>query len=156
MSILKKIIFLLFPILPFSCQTQLEKQGWQRTVVVSQLDTSTVNKKDKELIVVKIPDKDFPHSDSTGKPINKPLLVRDKSLVYLFNVFFRDSVGNIRCEPFQVVTHGLFNSDLAYYKWESDSVCLVKILNHGNLQASYELRYSHKPFSRALRQTYEK
>jgi len=156
MSILKKIIFLLFPILPFSCQTQLEKQGWQRTVVVSQLDTSTVNKKDKELIVVKIPDKDFPDWDSAGKRINKPLSVGGKSSAYIFNVFFRDSVGNIRCEPFQVVTHGLFNSDLAYYKWESDSVCLVKILNHGNVRASYELRYSHNPFSRALRQTYEK
>ena len=56
MSLLKKIIFLLLPILSFSCQTRLEKQGWQRTAIVSQLDTSTI-KKDKELVVQKMHDK---------------------------------------------------------------------------------------------------
>ena len=56
MSFLKKIIFLLLPILSFSCQTRLEKQGWQRTAIVSQLDTSTINKKDKELVCSKLHD----------------------------------------------------------------------------------------------------
>ena len=34
-----------------------------------------------------------------------------------------------------------FNSDIAYYKWESDSVCLVKLLNQGNVQASFKLLF---------------
>ena len=153
MSLLKKIIYLLLPIF-FSCQTQLEKQGWQRTAIVSQLDTSTINRKDKELIIVKFPDNI--DTDSLGKIIRKPFLVQDKSPIYVFNVFVKDSAGKIINEPFPFTMPALPESDLGYYKWESDSVCLVKILNHGNVRASYELRYSHKPFSRGLRQTYEK
>ena len=53
MSLINKIIFSLLLIPSFSCQTQLEKQGWQRTTVVSQLDTSTI-RKDKELVVKKL------------------------------------------------------------------------------------------------------
>jgi hypothetical protein len=34
-----------------------------------------------------------------------------------------------------------FNSDTAYYKWESDSVCLVKLLKNENLQAEVQLTY---------------
>jgi len=153
MSISKKIILLFLPVLSFSCQTQLEKQGWQRSVIVSQLDTSTVNKKDKELIIVKF--QDNIDTDSAGKIINKPFLAQGKSPVYVFNFFFRDSAGKIINEPFPM-TIPAFKSDLGYYKWESDSVCLVKILNHGNVHASYELRYSHNPYSRAFRQTYKK
>ena len=153
MSLLKKIIYLLLPIF-FSCQTQLEKQGWQRTAIVSQLDTSTINRKDKELIIVKFPDNI--DTDSLGKIIRKPFLVQDKSPIYVFNVFVKDSAGKIINEPFPFTMPALPESDLGYYKWESDSVCLVKILNHGNVRASYELRYSQNPFSRALRQTYEK
>ena len=140
MSFLKKIIFLLLPILSFSCQTRLEKQGWQRIAIVFQLDTSTINKKDKELIVVKFPDNDY--TDSLGKIINKPFLVQDKSPVYVFNIFVKDSAGKIINDPFPVITDA-FKSDLAYYKWESDSVCLVKVLKQGNVQASYKLSYFH-------------
>ena len=154
MFILKKIIFLLLPILFFSCQTELEKQGWQRTAIVSQLDTSTINKKDKELIIVRFPDNI--DTDSLGKIIKKPFLIQAKSPIYVFNVFVKDSAGKIINEPFPFTMPALPKSDLGYYKWESDSLCLVKILNHGNVRASYELRYSHNPFSRALRQTYEK
>jgi len=153
MSTLKKIIFLLLPVLLFSCQTELEKQGWQRTAIVSQLDTSTINKKDKELIIVKFPDNI--DTDTLGKIIKKPFLGQEKSPVYVFNFFFRDSAGNIINEPFPM-TIPAFKSDLAYYKWESDSVCLVKVLNHGNVQAAYELKYTSNPFSRAFRQTYKK
>ena len=141
MHFLRKIIFLLLFIISFSCKTPLEKQGWQRTAIVSQLDTSTINKKEKELFVVKI--QDFPDTDSTGAIINKPFLVQDKSPTYIFNVFVKDSAGKIVNEPFPFTTEASPKSDLAYYKWESDSVCLVKILNHGNVQASFKLIYSH-------------
>ena len=136
MSLLKKIIFLLLPIFSFSCQTRLEKQGWQRTAVVSQLDTSTINKKYKELVVVRI--QDLPSWDSTGEIIKKPFLIHDKPR-YVFNVFIRDSAGKIKSEPFPVLPNFSFKSDLAYYKWESDSVCLVKVLKQGNVRAYYKL-----------------
>jgi len=144
MSLLKKIIFLLLPILFFSCQTRLEKQGWQRTPVVSQLDTSTINKKYKELVVVKI--ENFPDVDSTGEIIKKPFLVQDKPR-YVFNVFIRDSAGKIRSEPFPVLPNFSSKSDLAYYKWDSDSVCLVKVLKQGNVRAYYKLIYSHNSWT---------
>jgi hypothetical protein len=104
------------------------------------LDTSTINKKDKELIVVKFPD--HIDRDSLGKIINKPFLIQDKNPVYVFNVFVKDSAGKIVNDPFPVITDA-FKSDLAYYKWESDSVCLVKVLKQGNVQASYMLSYFH-------------
>jgi len=144
MPLLKKIIFLLLPILFFSCQTRLEKQGWQRTAIVSQLDTSTINKKDKELTIVKIPREYLSNLDSAGQIIKKTLLDQDKSAVFVFYFFFKDSVGKIVSEQFPIFWNGLFKSDLAYYKWESDSVCLVKILNQGNVQASFKLRYNSK------------
>jgi hypothetical protein len=154
MHFFNKIIFLLLFIIFFSCKTRLERQGWQRTAVVSQLDTSTINKKDKELIVVRFPDNI--DTDSLGKIINKPFLAKDKSPVYVFNVFVKDSGDKIISEPFPFTTPASPKSDLAYYKWESDSVCLVKILYHGNLQASYELSYFHNPFSKRLRPIYIK
>jgi hypothetical protein len=104
------------------------------------LDTSTTNKKHKELIVVKFPDNI--DTDSLGKIINKPFLIQDKRPVYVFNVFVKDSAGKIINDPFPIITDA-FKSDLAYYKWESDSVCLVKVLNKGNVQDSYKLTYSH-------------
>ena len=138
MSTLKKIIFLLLPILSFSCQTRLEKQGWQRTAIVSKSDTSTINKKDKELIIVKIK---FSDKDSSGKFLSNPFLVQNKSLYsYWLSVFKKDSTGKIingNCG-----FGSLFNSDIAYYKWESDSVCLVKLLNQGNIQASIKLSFN--------------
>ena len=139
MQLFKEIIFLLLIIICFSCKTRLEKEGWQRASIVSQFDTSTLNKKDRGLFVVKILSKDFP----SGKIIKKPPLSTDKSLVYFFNVFFRNSDGKIINEPFPFTTPGSFKSDLAYYKWDSDSLCRVMILNHGNVQASYELIRSH-------------
>jgi hypothetical protein len=144
MSLLKKITFLLLLIFSFSCQTKLEKQGWQRTAVVSQLDTSTINKKDKEVVVVKI--ENFPDVDSVGEIINKPFLVHDRPR-YVFNVFRRDSAGKIRNEPFPVLPNFSSTSDLAYYKWESDSVCLVKVLKQGNVRAYYKLIYSHNSWT---------
>lgn len=139
MSLLSKIILSLLSIISFSCKTRLEKQGWQRIPIVSQLDTSTLNKKDKEIVVVKI--ENLLHSDSTGKIIKKPFLARDQPS-YVFNVFVKDSTGKIINDPFPVITDA-FKSDLAYYKWESDSICLVKVLNQGNVQASYKLSYFH-------------
>ena len=121
MSTLKKIIFLLLPILSFSCQTQLEKQGWQRIAIVSQVDTSTVNKKDKELVVEKL------HNKS--------------SYAYSFSAFNKDSPGKIVYRNWGWVIDNL-NSDIAYYKWESDSMCLVKLLNQGNIQASIKLSFN--------------
>jgi hypothetical protein len=149
MYFLRIIIFLLLFIISFSCKTRFEKQGWQRTAIVSQLDTSTINKKYKELVVVKI--QNYPDTDSVGKIINKPFLVKDKRSIYVFNVFVRDSAGRIINEPFPVVPDASTNSDLAYYKWESDSVCLVKILNHGKVEASFELNYNSMPWGRSLR-----
>jgi hypothetical protein len=119
MSLLKKIIFLLLPILFFSCQTQLEKQGWQRIAIVSQVNTSAI-KKDKELVVKKLKDKG--------------------SYYFWLYAFKKDSTGKIidaECE-FDIP----FNSEIAYYKWESDSVCLVKLLNQGNVRASVKLLFN--------------
>ena len=139
MSLLKKIIFLLMPILVFSCQTRLEKQGWQRIAIVSQSGASTINKKDKELIIVKIK---FSDKDSSGKFLSNPFLVQNKSLYsYWLSVFKKDSTGKIingNCG-----FGSLFNSDIAYYKWESDSVCLVKLLNQGNVQTSGKLLFNN-------------
>ena len=139
MSTLKKIIFLLMPILVFSCQTRLEKQGWRRTAIVSKSGASTINKKDKELIIVKIK---FSDKDSSGKFLSNPFLVQDKSLYsYWLSVFKKDSTGKIingNCG-----FGSLFNSDIAYYKWESDSVCLVKLLNQGNVQTSGKLLFNN-------------
>ena len=150
MHFLKKIILLLLLIITFSCKTRLERQGWERTAIVSRFDTSTINKKDKELVVVKMPGKNYPLVDSAGEIINQPFSVRDKNSVYAFNIFLRDSTGKIINDPFPVVWDGgSSKSDLAYYKWESDSVCLVKILNHGNVQESFQLTYSHN--SKSLR-----
>ena len=148
MSLLKKIIFPLLLILFYSCQTRLERQGWQRTTIVSRLDTSTLNKKDKELFVIKI--QGFPSRDSAGEIINQPFSVKDKNQAYAFNIFVRDSAGKIINEPFPVIWGSISSkSDLAYYKWESDSVCLVNILNHGSVQDSFKLTYSHN--SKSLR-----
>lgn len=141
MHLLKKVNFFLLLIIFFSCKTRLEKEGWQRTAIVSGFDTSTINKKEKEVFVVKI--KDMPSTDSAGKIINNPFLVHDKKQVYTFNVFVRDSTGKIISEPVPIVYDLSLKSDIAYYKWESDTLCMVKILNHGNVQASFKIRYSH-------------
>ena len=139
MSILKKIIFLLLPILSWSCQTRLEKQGWQRIAIVSQSGASTINKKDKELIIVKIK---FSDKDSSGKFLSKPFLVQGKSLYsYWLSVFKKDSTGKITNAEWGLFDR-IFDSDIAYYKWESDSVCLVKLLNQGNVRASVKLLFN--------------
>ena len=117
MHFLKKIIFLLLFIISFSCQTRLEKQGWQRTAIGSHWDSSTI-KKDKELIVEK--------RDHNG------------SYYYSLTFFGKDPTGKIINKPFGGFVKP-FNSDIAYYKWESDSICLVKLLNQGNVQ--FSLKY---------------
>ena len=118
MSLPKKIIFLLLPILSFSCQTRLEKQGWQRTAIVTQVDTSTI-RKDNELVIQKI---------------------HDKSLYYyVLHIFDKDSTSKIINRQWNY--GNFFNSDIAYYKWESDSMCLVKLLNKGNVQATLKLGF---------------
>lgn len=122
MTPLKKIFIPALFILYFSCRTPLENEGWIRTPVLTQFDTSVLNKKDKELHVVMIPN--------------------DNSYTYAFNIFLKDSSGKIVNKPFKVVVGGkLFVSDVAYYKWEPDSLCLVKLLKNGNLQAEVELIY---------------
>ena len=119
MYLIKEIIFLLLLILSFSCQTRLEKQGWQRTAIVSQVNTSAI-RKDKELIVQKL---------------------RDKSSNYFWlYAFKKDSTGKIINAEWGFPN--LFNSDIAYYKWESDSVCLIKLLNHGIVRASVKLLFN--------------
>ncbi|MEP6597606.1 MAG: hypothetical protein ABJA71_16750 [Ginsengibacter sp.] len=116
MHFLRKIIFLLLFIISFSCQTQLEKQGWQRIAIVSQFDTSTINKKDKELVVG---------------------MMRYKGSYYYSYYFFeKNSTGKIIINKPEFVFERSFKSEIAYYKWESDSVCFVKLLNNGNVQAS--------------------
>ena len=119
MSLINKIIFSLLLIPSFSCQTQLEKQGWQRTTVVSQLDTSTI-RKDKELVVKKLKDKG--------------------SYYFWLYAFKKDSTGKIINAEWGFDIP--FNSEIAYYKWESDSVCLVKLLNQGNVRASVKLLFN--------------
>src|SRR6188768_203383 len=99
MSFLKRIIFLLLPILSFSCQTQLEKQGWQRIAIVTQVDTSTI-RKDNELVVQKMHDKG--------------------SYFYQLYIFEKNSIGKIIRREWLVEKS--FNSDIAYHKWESDSM----------------------------------
>jgi hypothetical protein len=118
MSILKKIIFLLLPVLLFSCQTRLEKQGWQRTAIVTQVDTSTI-RKDNELVIQKMHDK--------------------SSYFYQLYIFEKDSIGRVIRREWLVEKS--FNSDIAYHKWESDSLCLVKLLNKGNVQTSLKLGF---------------
>ena len=119
MSFLKKIIFPFLLILSFSCQTQLEKQGWQRTAIVSQVDTSTI-RMDKELVVKKLKDK--------------------SSYYFWLYAFKKDSTGKIINAEWEFDIP--FNSEIAYYKWESDSVCLVKLLNQGNVRASVKLLFN--------------
>jgi len=111
---LRKIIFLLLVVISFSCKTRLERQGWQRTAIVSQLNTSTI-KKDKELVVEK--------------------MQHQSSYYYRLTFFEKDSSGKIVNKPFWGVEKS-FKSDIAYYKWESDSVCFIKLMGQGNVQAS--------------------
>ena len=119
MHFIKKIIFLLLFIISFSCKTRLEKQGWQRTAIVSQVNTSAINK-DKNIVVQKMHDK--------------------SSYAYWFYIFNKDSTGKIINLNWGSGEN--FNSDIAYYKWESDSVCLVKLLNQGNIQASFKFSFN--------------
>ena len=121
MHFLKKIIFLLLFFISFSCQTRLEKQGWQRIAIVSQVDTSTT-KKDKELVVQK-------------------MFIDKSSYYYVFYISEKDSTGKIICR--ERAGGSFLNSDIAYYKLESDSVCLVKLLNQGNIQASIKVGFGH-------------
>ena len=117
MHFLKKIIFLLLLIISFSCKTRLEKQGWQRTAIVTQVDTSSI-RKDNELVIQKIHDKG--------------------SYIYRLYIFEKDSMGKIIRREWLVES---FNSDIAYHKWESDSLCLVKLMSHGNVQTSLKLGF---------------
>ena len=118
MHFLKKIIFLLLIIISFSCQTKLEKQGWQRIPIVSQVDTSTI-KKEKELVVQK--------------------MFYEGSPFYRFYISEKDSIGKIICR--ELASGSFFNSDIAYYKLESDSICFVKLFKQGNVQAFIKLGF---------------
>jgi len=127
MHFLKKIIFLLLFIISFSCKTRLEKQGWQRTAIVTQVDTSTINRH-KEPVVQKMHDKSsyyyrvyISEKDSTGKIING---------YYVLGYDFNSNIAYYK------------NSDIAYYKWESHSMCLLKLLNQGNVRASVKLGFT--------------
>ena len=120
MSLPSKIIFLLVLIISFSCKTDLEKQGWQRIPIVSQVNTSTV-KKEKELVVQKI--------------------FYKNSSFYQFYISEKDSTGKIICREF---SNGFYlNSDIAYYKLESDSSCLVKLFRQGDVQAYIKLGFGY-------------
>lgn len=115
---LRKIIFLLLSILSLSCQTQLEKEGWQRIPIVSQVNTSKI-KKENELVVQK--------------------MYYESSPFYRFYISKKDSAGKIICREF--ASGGFLNSDMAYYKLESDSSFLVKLFRQGNLQTSLKLGF---------------
>jgi hypothetical protein len=119
MYFLRIIIFLLLFIISFSCKTKLEKQGWQRTAIVSQVNKTAIGK-DKELVVQKLKDKN--------------------SYYFWLYAFKKDSTGKIINAEWGFPN--LFNSDIAYYKWESDSVCLVKLLNQGIVRASVKLLFN--------------
>ena len=121
MSLLKKIVFPLLLILFYSCQTRLEKQGWQRIDVITR-ETLT-SRKDKEVVVIK--------------------KLNGGSYFYQFYFFKKDSSGKIPQPPFQGLMRPI-NSDFAYYKWESDSAFFVKLLNQGNVQRSFKCTsYKH-------------
>lgn len=96
MQLPKKIIFILICALFFSCKTQLEKKGWQRTAIVSQLDTSAT-RNDKELVVEKMKHK--------------------SSYYYRFTFFKKDSAGKMITGHSWGLEKSL-NSVIAYYKWE--------------------------------------
>ena len=113
MHLFKKPIFLLLVITSFSCKTRLERQGWKRTAIVSQWDTLT--KKDKELVVEKRQHK--------------------SSYYYMLTFFEKDPTGKIISKP-SFGFERSFKSDIAYYKWESDSLCFIKLVRQGNVQAS--------------------
>ena len=75
MHFFKKNIFLFLLFISFSCKSKLEKQGWQRIHIVSQVNPSTI-KKEKELVVQKMYYKSSPYyrfyiskRDTTGKII---------------------------------------------------------------------------------------
>ena len=105
-------------IFSFSCKTRLEKEGWQRIPIVSQVNTSTI-KKEKELVVQKIFHKTLPF--------------------YQFYISEKDSIGKIICREFS--TGFYLNSDIAYYKLEPDSSCLVKLFKQGDVQAYIKLGF---------------
>ena len=114
-----KIVFLLLFIFSFSCKPRLERHGWQRTAIVSQVDSSTI-KKDKELVVQK---------KYAGKSL----------YYYEFHISEKNSIGKIISREF---ASGFFlNSDIAYYKLESDTVCFLKLMNQGNVQTSIKLGF---------------
>jgi hypothetical protein len=102
----------------FSCKTKLENQGWQRIAIVSQVDTSII-KKDKELVVQKMYYKSSPF--------------------YRFYMSIKDSTGKIICR--ELASGSFLNSDIAYYKLESDSICFVKLFKQGNVQTSLKLGF---------------
>ena len=115
----KKIIFLLLSIICYSCKTNLEKQGWQRIPIVSKSDTSAIGK-EKELVVQK--------------------LKNQSSYYFWLYAFKQDSTGRVINAEWGFPN--IFNSEIAYYKWESDSVCLVKLVNQGNVRASVKLLFN--------------
>ena len=119
MPFLKKIIYVLLFISSFSCKTRLEKQGWQRTAIVSQVDSSII-KNEKELVVQK-------------------MYIDKSSYYYVFYISEKDSTGKIISREW---SNGFYlNSDIAYYKLESDSMFLVKLLKQGNVQAFIKLGF---------------
>ena len=83
------------------------------------MDTSTI-KKDKEPVVQKMYDK--------------------SSYYYRVYISEKDSTGKINKGEYTLERD--FNSDIAYYKWESDSICLVKLLKQGNVRASVRLGFT--------------
>jgi hypothetical protein len=123
MHFLRIIIFLLLFIISFSCKTKLEKQGWQRTAIVSQVNKTAIGK-DKELVVQKLQNKGL----------------------YYFRIYYSEkgSSGKITINTNKWFGLGELKSDVVYYKWESDSAFFVKLLNQGNVQRSFKCTsYKH-------------
>ena len=123
---IKKISFIAasFPaiLLLFSCQTRLEKEGWIRTPILSQIDSSVSNKKDKELYTV--------------------MYLHHPQNLYGFYYFVKDSSDRLQYKQFDFVLERPFKSDVSYYKWTSDSVCLVSLMKQGELQALIKITMS--------------
>jgi|SRR5687767_12324259 len=125
-STTKKISLITFSLtailLLFSCQTRLEKEGWTRTPILSQIDSSVSNKKDKELYTV--------------------MYLHHPQNMYGFYYFAKDSSERLQYKQFDFVLERPFKSDVSYYKWTSDSVCLVSLMKQGELQALIKITMS--------------
>ena len=58
---------------------------------------------------------------------------------YGFYFFAKDSTGKLKYKQFDFVLNRSFKSDVCYYKWTSDSVCMITLMKQGEQQAIIKL-----------------